>query len=52
VKKLRAAQSARPGASQVLRFTAPVAGWYFVELKAAAPGFGAYALKVTKAPRR
>jgi subtilisin family serine protease len=52
VKKLRAAQSVRPGASQSVRFTAPVAGWYYVEVKAASPGSGAYSLKLTKATRR
>ena len=48
-KKLRAAQSARPGASQSVRFTAPTAGWYYVDVKVASPGFGAYSLKLTKA---
>ena len=52
VKKLRAAQSVRPGSSQSLRFTAAAAGWYFVEVKVASPGFGAYALKLAKATTR
>lgn len=43
VKKLRAAQAKRS-----LAFTAPVAGWYFVEVKIDSPGFGAYALKLAK----
>jgi thermitase len=48
VKKLRAAQSARPGAKQRVGFTAPAAGWYFVEVKVDSPGSGAYALKLVK----
>jgi len=51
-KKLRAAQSARSGASPSLKFTAAVAGWYYVEVKTASPGFGAYTLKLTKATAR
>jgi subtilisin family serine protease len=47
-KRLRAAQSVRPGGSQLLRFTAPVAGWYYVEVNVVSPGFGAYALQLAK----
>jgi subtilisin family serine protease len=45
---LRAAQSAAPAAAQQLRFTAPGRGWYYVEVKVAAPGFGPYALSLSK----
>ena len=48
VKKLRAAQSATPGSTQRVGFVAPAAGWYFVEVKASSPGFGAYTLRLTK----
>jgi subtilisin family serine protease len=48
VKKLRAAQSARPGSIQRVGFVAPAAGWYYVEVKASAPGYGAYTLKLAK----
>ena len=48
VEKLRAAQSASSGAIARLGFVAPAAGWYFVEVKAVSPGFGAYALKLAK----
>ena len=40
-----------------LRYTAPARGWYYLEVKAASPGFAPYALSITKtgspaAPRR
>jgi len=47
-RKLRAAQSVRPGAFQQLSFRAPGRGWYFVEVQASAPGYGPYALSLTK----
>jgi thermitase len=47
-KKLRAAQSALPGAVQRVTFTAQTKGWYYVELKAAAAGFGSYTLSIIK----
>jgi subtilisin family serine protease len=50
VRKLRAAQSAVPGGRQRIRFTAPAAGWYFVEVKAGAPGAGPYRLVLVKGP--
>jgi subtilisin family serine protease len=43
VKKLRAALAKRS-----LAFKAPLGGWYYLEVKVASPGFGAYALKLTK----
>jgi subtilisin family serine protease len=48
VRKLRAAQSAGAGAHHQLRFTAPAAGWYYVEAKTNSPSFGEYTLKLTK----
>lgn len=50
VRKLRAAQSVRMGATPHLAFRAPATGWYYVEVKAASPGFGAYSLKLAKTP--
>jgi len=47
-KKLRAAQSALPGAVQRVTFVAPARGWYYVEVKDVAPGFGSYTLSLTK----
>jgi subtilisin family serine protease len=44
----RAAQSAAPGAKQHVAFTAPGQGWYYVEVKVGAPGFGSYSLSLTK----
>ena len=40
-----------------LRYTAPARGWYYLEVKAASPGFAPYTLSITKtgspaAPRR
>jgi subtilisin family serine protease len=48
VRRLRAAQSAKTGSRQHLAFVAPIAGSYFVEVKANSPGSGAYALKLAK----
>jgi subtilisin family serine protease len=47
----RAAQSASPGGRQHVTFTSPTRGWYYVEVKVAAPGFGAYTLKLAKTTR-
>jgi subtilisin family serine protease len=47
-KNLRAAQSALPGARQHLVFTSRARGWYYVEVKDVAPGFGAYTLSLVK----
>jgi hypothetical protein len=47
-RTLRAAQSATPGSTQRLRFTAPGRGWYYVEVKVASPGFGPYTLSLVK----
>jgi hypothetical protein len=48
VKKFRVAQSASPGNVQHVRFAAPKLGTYYVEVRASAPGFGAYTLKLKK----
>jgi subtilisin family serine protease len=48
VRKLRAAQSAIPGGVQHVRFVAPKLGTYYVEVRASAPGFGAYTLQLKK----
>jgi subtilisin family serine protease len=47
-KDLRAAQSATPGSTQQVRFTARGRGWYYVEVKVSSPGFGPYTLSLTK----
>jgi subtilisin family serine protease len=44
----RAAQSVAAGARQRLTFTAPGHGWYYVEVQAMKPGYGAYSLSLTK----
>jgi hypothetical protein len=51
-KTLRAAQAVSPGAVQHLTFTAPGRGWYYVEVKVAAPGFGSYTLSLAKTTRK
>jgi subtilisin family serine protease len=48
VKKFRVAQSTSPGNVQHVRFAAPKLGTYYVEVRASAPGFGAYTLKLKK----
>jgi Subtilase family len=48
---LRAAQSASPGSSQHMTFTARARGWYYVEVKVGAPGFGAYTLSLDKSTK-
>jgi subtilisin family serine protease len=50
--RLRAAQSAAPGARQQVAFTAPARGWYYVEVKVASPGSGSYTLSLAKTTRR
>ena len=47
-KTLRVAQSAMPGAKQKVTFTARGRGWYYVEVKVSSPGFGPYALTLSK----
>jgi subtilisin family serine protease len=47
-KTLRVAQSAMPGARQKVTFTARGRGWYYVEVKVSSPGFGPYALTLSK----
>jgi len=45
---LVAAQSVKTGAAPSISFTAPGRGWYYLELKDAAPGFGPYSLTFAK----
>ncbi len=47
-RDLRAAQSATPGSTQRVRFTARGRGWYYVEVKVLSPGFGPYTLTLDK----
>jgi subtilisin family serine protease len=47
-RTLRAAQSAMPGANQRVTFIAPGRGWYYVEVKVVAPGYGSYTLSLSK----
>jgi hypothetical protein len=45
---LRAAQAITPGSRQHIAFTAPGRGWYYIEVKVSAPGFGPYTLTLNK----
>lgn len=45
---LIAAESVKTGAAQSLSFRAPGRGWYYLEVKDAAPGFGPYSLTFAK----
>jgi subtilisin family serine protease len=45
---LRAAQSIRPGSVHRLRFRARTSGWYYVQVKLATRGVGAYELGITR----
>jgi hypothetical protein len=45
---LRAAQSIAPGSTQRVTFKAPGRGWYYVEVKVTAPGYGPYTLTLAK----
>jgi subtilisin family serine protease len=45
---LRATRSTASGASQQIAFTAPGRGWYYLEVKDVAPGFGPYTLSFAK----
>ena len=47
----RVARSVRPGPSEHLGYRAKVGGWYYLEVKIATPGSGAYTLAFAKAPR-
>jgi subtilisin family serine protease len=48
MQTLRAAQSIAPGSTQRVTFKAPGRGWYYVEVKVTAPGYGPYTLTLTK----
>lgn len=47
-ERLRVAQSAHPGSSKRVRFTAPGRGWYYLEVRDTSPGFGQYGLSFVK----
>jgi subtilisin family serine protease len=49
--RLLARRAAAPGARQRISFTAPRRGWYYLEVRAAAPGSGPYTLTWTKVQR-
>jgi subtilisin family serine protease len=46
----RATASLRTGANQHLLYRARAGGWYYLEVKLATPGFGAYTLRFSKSP--
>jgi hypothetical protein len=48
VQRRRAAQSARPGPRERLSYRAPVAGWYYVQVRISSRDAGAYRLAFTK----
>jgi hypothetical protein len=48
--RYRLAQAIAPAAVQHLVYRSTARGWYYVEVRATAPGGGAYALSLTKAP--
>jgi hypothetical protein len=51
--QLRAAQSVGAGSHPQLTFTSRTRGWYYVEVRDAAPGSGQYTLSLTKTtPKR
>ena len=47
-RRLRAARSARPGAREQLAHTAASGGWFYLEVRLATRGSGAYALSFAK----
>jgi hypothetical protein len=47
-QRLRAAQSARPGALEQIVYRTPATGWYFLEAKVTSAGAGAYDLTFAK----
>ena len=47
-QSLRAAQSLGSGASHKLAYRVRTSGWYYIEVKLASKGFGAYTLSVTR----
>jgi hypothetical protein len=46
--RFRVAQSAHPGSSKRIRYTAHAKGWYYLEARATSPGFGQYSLSFVK----
>ncbi len=47
-QRLRAAQSVKRGPNQAIAYRVPKSGWYYVEVKQPVPGFGRYALTITR----
>ena len=47
-QRLRAAQSISPGSTHKLTYRVRATGWYYVEVKLATKGFGAYTLALTR----
>ena len=48
-QELRVRESSRPGPRKNLAYRAPAAGWYYLQVKLAAPGGGGYRLTLVKA---
>ena len=45
---MRLTQSTRDGANEALSYRATAGGWYYVQVKMAAPGSGRYSLRLVK----
>jgi hypothetical protein len=45
---MRVAQSTKRGPNQRIAYRVPSRGWYYVEVKLTAPGFGRYALSISR----
>jgi stage II sporulation protein D len=48
VQRMRLTQSTREGANEALSYRAAAGGWYYVQVKMAAPGSGRYSLRLVK----
>jgi Subtilase family len=51
-RRLLAAVSKSPGSIERIRFRVPTTGWYYLAVRSAVPGAGAYTLNVRKRPLR
>jgi hypothetical protein len=51
-RRLLAAVSKSPGSIERIRLRVPTTGWYYLAIRSAAPGAGAYTLNVRKRPLR
>jgi subtilisin family serine protease len=47
-QSMRVAQSIKRGPNQRIAYRVPSRGWYYVEVKLTAPGFGRYALSISR----